>query len=522
MLLGMPLFRLKRSKASVEGEAVEVAKSTIVKGLTFKDFYLVKAPYTYAGVAVDPDGKLRYYVIEPELLPGEAAALNKIKEILREEAAERFERLEEVDIRRWLEEKTKAIIKSYHINVAKESISKILYYVFRDFLEYGKLECLIRDPNIEDISCDGVNVPVYVWHRLYESIPTNIVFGSVEELNSMIMRLAYKAGQQISIARPIVEGSIPEGYRIHLTLEEVSRKGSTFTIRKFREEPFTIIDLINYGTISTDIGAYLWLLIENIRSIMICGATASGKTTLLNAIITFIRPEAKIITIEETRELRLPHENWVPLVSRPSFQPGVQDITLFDLLKSALRMRPDYIIVGEIRGEEAYTFFQALSVGHGGLCTIHAEGVDVAIRRLETKPMDIPRQLIPLINVLILTGRVKIGESIKRRVLDVMELVGVDPRSNELIMNPLFKWDASSDSFTYTGKSYILDRIASIRQVSPKEIVDEYERRREILEWMVRNNLRGFSDVSKIIRMYYYNPRDIYERTRLNIPWREG
>jgi flagellar protein FlaI len=345
-------------------------------------------------------------------------------------------------------------------------------------------------------------------------------FESVEELNSMIMRLAYKAGQQISIARPIVEGSIPEGYRIHLTLEEVSRKGSTFTIRKFREEPFTIIDLINYGTVSTDIGAYLWLLIENTRSIMICGATASGKTTLLNAMITFIRPEAKIITIEETRELRLPHENWIPLVSRPSFQPSVQDITLFDLLKSALRMRPDYIVVGEIRGEEAYTFFQALSVGHGGLCTIHAEGVDVAIRRLETRPMDIPRQLIPLINVLVLTGRVKIGESIKRRVLDVMELVGVDPRSNELVMNPLFKWDASSDSFTYTGKSYILDRIASIKQVNPKEIFDEYGRRREILDWMVRNNLRGFSDVSKVIRMYYYNPRDIYERTRLNIPWR--
>jgi len=296
----MPLFKLKRLKTSkVEKGVVEVAKPTVVKGLIFKDFYLVKAPYTYAGIAVDPDGRLRYYVIEPELLPGEIVALNKIKEILREEAAEKFEKLEEVDIRMWLEEKTRAIIKGYHMNhVAKESISKILYYVFRDFLEYGKLECLIRDPNIEDISCDGVNIPVYVWHRFYESLPTNVLFESIEELNSMIMRLAYKAGQQISIARPIVEGSIPEGYRIHLTLEEVSKKGSTFTIRKFREEPFTIIDLINYGTVSTDIGAYLWLLIENTRSIMICGATASGKTTLLNAMITFIRPEAKIITIE--------------------------------------------------------------------------------------------------------------------------------------------------------------------------------------------------------------------------------
>jgi flagellar protein FlaI len=173
----MPLFKLKRLKASkVEGGVVEVAKPTVVKGLIFKDFYLVKAPYTYAGVAVEPDGRLKYYVIEPDLLPGEAAALNKIKEVLREEAAEKFERLEEVDIRMWIEEKTRAIIKGYRMNVAKESISKILYYVFRDLLEYGKLECLIRDPNIEDVSCDGVNIPIYVWHRFYESLQTNVFF----------------------------------------------------------------------------------------------------------------------------------------------------------------------------------------------------------------------------------------------------------------------------------------------------------------------------------------------------------
>ncbi|MEM2404277.1 MAG: type II/IV secretion system ATPase subunit [Candidatus Methanomethylicia archaeon] len=511
----MPLFRLRRK--AVEKIIVEEAKPKVTGELVFKDFYLVKPPYTYAGIVIEPDGKLKYYVIEPDLLPNEVIAINRIKNILREEAAEKFERIEEVDVRKWIEEKTKAVIKDYRIGIAKEAIDKILYYVFRDLLEYGKLECLIRDPNIEDISCDGVNIPVYVWHRLYETLPTNIVFESVDELNSMIVRLAYKAGQQISIAKPIVEGSIPEGYRIHLTLEEVSKKGSTFTIRKFREEPFTIIDLINYGTISTDISAYLWILIENIRSAMICGATASGKTTLLNAIATFIRPESKIITIEETRELRLPHENWIPLVTRPSFQPGVQDVTLFDLLKSSLRMRPDYIIVGEVRGEEAYTFFQALSVGHGGLCTIHAEGIEVAIRRLETKPMDIPRQLIPLINTLILTGRTKIGGDIKRRVLNVVEIVDVDPRSNEVIMNPLFKWDALSDSFTYTGKSYILNKIASIRQISPMEVLDEYKRRIEVLKWMIKNNIRSFGDVSKIIRAFYYNPKSIYERVRIGI-----
>lgn len=513
----MPWFRLKRSK----NHKVKIAKSkdtkpTAPEGLLFKDFYLVKHPYTYAGIAIE-GGKLKYYVIEPILTPDEKRAIEKIKSILREEA---IEKIEIANVREWIKEKVKAVVKSYHMsNIVKESIDKILYYIFRDLLEYGKLECLIRDPNIEDISCDGVNIPIYVWHRFYESLPTNIVFESDEELNSMIMKLAYKASQQISIAKPIVEGSLPEGYRIHLTLGEVSKKGPTFTIRKFREDPFTIIDLINYGTISIDIGAYLWLLIENFRSIMICGATASGKTTLLNALLMFIRPEAKIVTIEETRELRLPHENWIPLITRPSFQPGVQDVTLFDLLKSALRMRPDYIVVGEVRGEEAYTFFQAMATGHGGLCTIHAERIDVAIRRLETRPMDIPRQLVPLINALVLISRVRLGETIKRRILDVVELVDVDPRRGELIMNPLFKWDALTDSFTYTGRSYTFEKIATIKQIDPKEVVDEYERRKEILSWMVKNNLRSYTEVSSIIRTYYYTPREVYEKVRLNLPW---
>ncbi|HDI53131.1 MAG TPA: hypothetical protein ENF89_03150, partial [Candidatus Bathyarchaeota archaeon] len=480
------------------------------RGLIFKEFYPVNPPFGFAGIQIDEEtGALRYLVVEPTLTEEEKGILTEVKHRLIERIDIPLEVLkDEEKMEEYLKREIKRVLRRFRGKVAEEAEEKFIYYLKRDFLGYGKIDILMKDPNIEDISCNGVRTPIYVWHRRYESLPTNVSYDSEEELDAIVRRLAYRAGHQISIAHPILEGTLPEGYRIHLTLDEVSKRGNTFTIRKFRANPYTIIDLINFGTLSPEIAAYLWILVDNLRSIMICGATASGKTSLLNAIGMFIRPEMKVVTIEEVRELRL-HENWIPMVTRPSFQPGVEEISLYDLLRSALRQRPDYIIVGEVRGEEAYTLFQAIAVGHGGLCTIHADSVDAAIKRLLTKPMNIPKMMLPLMNVLILIRRVKLGEEIARRVVAVEEITGISP-DGEVMLERRYEWNPEDDSFIYhppSGRGRdVYRQIMETMHIPREKLMEEQARRERILRWMVEKGMNTYEEVSKVIRDYYLKP----------------
>ena len=250
----------------------------------------------------------------------------------------------------------------------------------------------------------------------------------------------------------------------------------------------------------------MWLMMDLKKSTMIGGATAAGKTTLLNALAMLIKPEAKIISIEEVAEIRLPHENWVPLIARPAVEKWVQNVTLFELLKSALRMRPDYIIVGEIRGKEAYTFFQSIATGHTGMCTIHAENVEYAIRRLESKPMNIPRLLIPMMNLYVQIERIVRGGQIIRRVTSVHEILGIDLDTGELISNEVFSWNPIIDKLERKNKSVILERVAQEKLQEETDFLLEVDRRRKVLEYLCKKNLSRFEDVSKVIRNYYYDP----------------
>ncbi len=488
--------------------------------LNFKEFYPVNEPFGYVGISIEREtGKLSYLTIEPTMTDEEKQTLRKLKTILKEEANVSLSVLKNENlIDSYLTSQIRGAMKAHGLNVLDDSAGKFIYYIKRDFLGYGILDILMRDPNIEDISCNGTAIPIYVWHRYYESLPTNVIYSSREELDTFVTRLAYKAGHQISVSRPILEGALPEGFRVHLTLEEVSKRGDTFTIRKVKAIPFTIIDLINFGTLAPRMAAYFWILIENLRSIIVAGVTASGKTALLNALAMFIRPEMKVVTIEEVRELYL-HENWIPMVTRPSFQPGVEEVTLFDLLKSSLRQRPDYIIVGEVRGEEAYTLFQSISVGHGGICTIHAENVETVEKRLRTKPMNIPPMLIPMMNVIACIGRTKIGDTVVRRVLDVSEIKGVNPRTERAEFLGIYKWNYETDSFAFCQKSttdsYVLGRIAELRFVSMDTLLDELDRRERILSWMSRKNIKSYDEVADIVRKYYANPDEVYSKARL-------
>ncbi|OGD48671.1 hypothetical protein A3K69_05745, partial [Candidatus Bathyarchaeota archaeon RBG_16_57_9] len=384
----------------------------------FSNYYSIAPPFGNSGIHENKSmGRMEYLMLEPYLDQDELLTLSELKTLIIENKKIPFEILKDEGrtsdfIRELIDTECKKKKK------AAETRNKIAYYIVRDFLGYGSIDLLIRDDNIEDVSCNGLDTPLYVWHKDYESIPTNVVYTSEKELRAIITRLAYKAGIQISVSRPIAEGILPNGYRVHLTLDEVSKRGHTFTIRKLRANPLTIIDLIKNGTLSYEIAAYLWCLVQYQRSIMVAGSTGSGKTTLLNSICSFIKPEMKVVTIEDVQELRL-HQNWIPMVTRTSFQPSVQEITLFDLLKSALRQRPDYIILGEIRGDEAYTLFQSIATGHGGICSIHSDSVESTIKRLQSRPLNIPNYIIPLMNVIIHVRRISIEGSTMRRITDV-------------------------------------------------------------------------------------------------------
>jgi flagellar protein FlaI len=421
----------------------------------------------------------------------------------------------------YLKEKTKEIIRKYHIKVRPEAVDKLAYYIVRDFLGYGKIDPLMKDHLIEDISADGVNIPIYVWHRIYESLPTNIMFKDEAELNSFIIRLAYLAGKNISIASPMLDASLPEGSRIQLTYgNEVTRRGSTFTIRRFRVDPLTISDLISFNTLSSEMAAYLWYIIENRASVIVAGGVAAGKTTILNCLSMFIKPEMKIVSVEDTQELNLPHENWIPSVVRLGF--GHEDkrsgsITLFDLLKAAVRQRPDYIIVGEVRGEEAYTLFQAMATGHLGMSTIHAESVEAVINRLKSEPMNTPQSLIAMADVIMVMIRTEIDGKPSRRAAFTSEVVGIDPKTKNVATKEVFRWMPKEDKFAFSGESSLLEEYMRKTDVDGEIIKQSIHARKTVLEWMVSKGIRRYTDVAKVIREYYANPNRVFQKARVGL-----
>jgi flagellar protein FlaI len=347
------------------------------------------------------------------------------------------------------------------------------------------------------------------------------MFHDAAELDSFVIRLAYLAGKNISIASPILDASLPEGSRIQLTYgHEVTRRGSTFTIRRFKTDPLTISDLITFNTISSEMAAYLWYIIENRASVMVAGGVASGKTTMLNCLSMFIKPEMKIVSVEDTQEINLPHENWIPSVVRSGFKGDDKlsgTITLFDLLKAAVRQRPDFIIVGEVRGEEAYTLFQAMATGHLGMCTIHAESVEAVINRLQSEPMNIPKSLIAMTNVILVMERNEVNGKPARRVSCATEVKGFETKTNEILTEEVFRWNPKFDKFAFLGHSTLLDKQIKKMGLVEEDLQRELNYRKTVLEWMVQQGIRRHGDVAKVIREYYTNPNRVIQKARVGL-----
>ena len=411
------------------------------------------------------------------------------------------------------------INKEQLTDLEQKSKEKIFYHVFREFLGYGKIDIIMEDEGIEDISCDGHHVPVFIYHKKYDAISTNIKFDDEKELNSFVVRLAQICGKQISIYSPIVDGKLPDGSRLQTTLARTVTRGSTFTIRKFKENPLTPVDLIAFQSLSLEMAAYFWMAIEKGASILFCGGTASGKTTALNALSLFILPQNKIITIEDTREINLPHKNWIAGTTRQGFSVSDEktgkDIDMFDLIRAALRQRPKVIMVGEVRGKEAYSLFQAMATGHTSYATVHASDIHTLIQRLENPPISLPRALLTSLDVIVFQNAVDISGKTVRRMTSVTEIVKLDTDTNQLIFMEPFRWISKTDDrFDSTGSSKILNTIRLQNDWTEEQLKKELDNRKLILQWMHQKDIRDYMEVGHIVSEYIKNPDKLLKRAR--------
>jgi len=501
---------LKREKLTLEPYSTEKFGDLVdfegLDGFIEKELYWVNEPYAFVSILYNEDkNEYIYQVIEPELSVFERMVLETVYEnILDTLTVYETSNVTKSEI---LENKALELMDSYSIDIDMKTIHKVLYYIKRDYIGYERLDLLMKDDQIEDISCDGSDVPLFVYHRKYHNIKTNVSFEG-EKLDSFVVKLAQRCGKQVSLGEPLLNSTLPGGSRLNATLgKEVTFRGSTFTIRKFREHAFTPVDLIKNKTYSIDILAYLWLAVENGKSIIFAGATAAGKTSTLNSISLFIPPVAKIVSIEDTHELMLHHTNWIGSVTRESFtkNSSVTDIDMYELLRQALRQRPEYIIVGEIRGKEATTLFQAINTGHTTYSTMHADSVETVISRLEGDPINIPRVMIQSLDILSIQKMMMFGNKKVRRLDIMVEFMGIDPKTQDLRFNELYSWDPRDDTFRIGGKSHVLDEIMTARNWDEQKLNQELKNRKKVLEYMVEKDLDEY-EVVALIQSYYADP----------------
>jgi flagellar protein FlaI len=396
--------------------------------------------------------------------------------------------------------------KNKTVTMTRDEYRALEYFVMREKVGMSLLEPVIMDRNIEDITCDGYG-PIFLEHKIFKGLKTTVEF-TQNDLNRFVLQLSEKIGKPITFASPIIDATLPDGSRINIVYgDDVSKRGSNFTIRKFSEKPLSILDLIDGGSLNFTMAAYLWIMLQEGMSAFVSGETASGKTTLLNALMTFISPHAKIVSIEDTAEVQVPHRNWTREITRGGGKGGNQaDVGMFDLLKAALRQRPNYIIVGEIRGIEGAIAFQAIQTGHPVLSTFHAASVEKLIQRLTGDPINVPKTYVDNLNLVIIQSAVRRPDGrIVRRVLSINEIVGYNPQTKGFSFVEAFGWDPVTDTheFKGMGSSFLLEQKVARKLGIPthktKLIYDEVEKRAKILKKISESGIRDYGEVFSTI-----------------------
>ena len=477
--------------------------------------YCLVSPYVFAHIHWDPKIYEIVYEIEEPILNKEehkykdeiTIAMSNMIDFETVVTKDRAKLLEYIDRR------FKLLAIELGINLSYESYKKMFYYLCRDFIGFNETDPLLRDYFVEDIECNGGNTPIYIVHRIYRNMKTNLVFKNMDKLQSFVEKLAQRCGKYISYAKPILDGSLPDGSRVNATYtKDITSKGPTFTIRKFTKTPWTPPQLISFGTLSPEILAYLWLLVQYKMNILITGGTSSGKTTLLNAMAFFIPPEARVVSIEDTRELNLPRDNWLPSVVRNAIGIGeVGEITLFDLLRSSFRQNPDYVIVGEVRGPEASVLFQGMASGHSSISTIHADSVDTLIKRLETPPIELSPTLLNVLDCVCIMTHAIVNKEETRKLKEVVEIINVTPEGIALTNTP-FVWNALENEFYSKKNSKIFEKIRKRYGIKIEELEVEFRKRVQLLNQLYQRKIFKFEEVQDIINEYYKKPSEVLRR----------
>ncbi|MEX2246977.1 MAG: type II/IV secretion system ATPase subunit [Dehalococcoidia bacterium] len=392
------------------------------------------------------------------------------------------------------------------LRMTAEEMDSLKYMVIRDKIGMGPLEPLISDEWIEDISCSGVG-PVYIEHKVFRGLKSNINFDTHQELDDFVLKLAEKIKKPVTFRNPIVDATLPDGSRINIVYGgDVSKNGSNFTIRKFMGTPLSIIDICESGAMTYQMAGYMSLIVEEGMNFFVSGETASGKTTLMNALMTFIVPSAKIVSIEDTPEVQVPHPNWTREVVRGAMSAQGGSVDMFSLLKAALRQRPNEIIIGEIRGEEGNIAFQAMMTGHAVCATFHAASVEKLIQRVTGAPINVPKTYVENLNVVVICSAVRLPDGRPgRRILSISEIIGYDPSSGSFSFVEIFRWNPTEDIFEFTGfnNSYLLEqRIAPQRGLPDKrrrEIYKEVDRRGALLQKLAESGVTNFYELFKLL-----------------------
>ncbi|WP_405265117.1 CpaF family protein [Methanobrevibacter sp.] len=466
----------------------------------------------------------QYDVTMQEYSPEEKVLLGEMRENLVDLAistGESFQVSEERllnDIKNFLSLRLSGTLQDN--GISNEYLDRLSRKFLRDIIGYGAIDPLIQDDELEEIMIIGTGKPIFVYHREYGMMKTNLQFSDEGELRDLIDSIARQINRRIDQESPILDGRLMDGSRINATIPPVSADGPSLTIRKFKRDPLTIIDLINSRTISLDLAGFLWLCIDGLgvksANAIISGGTSSGKTTTLNALSAFINPNERIITIEDTLELQIPHEHVIRMETRPANVEGKGELTMNDLVKNSLRQRPDRIIVGEVRADEAITLFTALNTGHSGFGTLHSNDARETITRLTNEPMSVPEIMIQAIDFIIMQNRIYTPSGVSfRRISEVAEVVGMEEGTVQL--NKIFQWNPEMDTIDNIGiTSNTLQQIANLSGKSIIELQNEIENRKLVLKHMINQNIRSVEGVNSVIELYYKNPQKVLNRIILN------
>lgn len=478
--------------------------------------YALISPFAFAHVYWDSkEFEVIYNVEEPLLDEKDKFYRNQIKAAMRDLI--NFNVIVNRDresLLNYIDRIFKILLIELSINISYESYKKIFYYLVRDFVGFNEVDPLLKDYFIEDIECNGSNTPIFIVHRAYRNLRTNVIFKNMDYLASFVEKLAQRSGKYISYSNPILDGSLPGGSRINATYtKDITSRGPTFTIRKFTKNPWTPSQLVQFRTLSPEMMAFLWLVVQYRMNILLAGGTSSGKTTLLNALAFFIQPESRVVSIEDTRELNLSRENWLPSVTRSATvgTGEMGEIDLYALLRSSFRQNPDYVIVGEVRGKEAYVLFQGMASGHSSISTLHADSIDTVIKRLETPPIELSPTLLNVLDCVCVMTHAIVNKQETRKLKEIVEIVDVDSKGVATTNIP-FVWNPANDHFYSKKKSHIIEKISKRYGVEIEKLNRELKIRTNLIYKLYEKGIFDFVKVQEIIDEYYKRPQEVLKR----------